>query len=554
MEGPDNLDYEVIVVGAGFAGLMALHTLRSEGLRVLVIETAAGVGGTWYWNRYPGARVDVESMEYCYSFPEELQQEWEWTEKYSSQREVLRYLEWVADHLDLRRDIRLETRLERAAFDENTGVWNLWMSGAVKTQLRARYFVLATGFLSAPMLPDIPGLSDFQGEIFHTARWPKENVDLSGRVGVIGTGASGVQVVQTLAGHCRHLLVFQRTPCWAFPLRNTLISAEYREWVKAHYKEIRRLELECRGPGFVLMGGKIELPEPRRALEASPEERRADYERRWSLGGLHIARSFIDLNRDRAANDTLRAFLEEKIRAAVRDPAVAEKLIPEFPPLSRRPPGEQGYYDAFNRNDVSLVDVKADPIARITKDGITLESGATYQLDTLICATGFDGGSGAALRIDIVGRDGVSLVRHWSERVRTYLGMMVVGFPNMFMINGPQSPCVHFVPPLLAEYQTNYIWRIIKELEETGQAIEPLAAIEAAWSDHVNELYAATLIPHTNSWWIGTNVKGKPRQALAYAGGFAEYRRRCERAAERGFQDYVRSPRRSSKFSKDAVV
>jgi cyclohexanone monooxygenase len=490
-------------------------------------------------------------VEYSYSFPPELQQEWNWTEKYSPQSEILRYIEWVADRLDLRRDIRFETRLERAVFDEKTGAWDLWTSGAMQKRLRTKYLVLAIGFLSAPVLPDIPGLGDFKGAMLHTARWSQGDLDLSGRVGVIGTGASGVQVVQTLAGHCQHLFVFQRTPCWAFPLRNAPISAEYQQWVKANYQEIRRLELECRGPGFVLMGGKIELPEPRRALEVSDEERQADYERRWSLGGLHIARSFIDLNRSKEANDTLRAFLVEKIRLAVRDPAVAEKLIPDFPPLSRRPPGEQGYYEAFNRNDVSLVDVKADPIARVTEDGITLESGAAYQLDTLICATGFDGGSGAALRIDIVGRDGVSLASHWSERVRTHLGMMVVGFPNMFMINGPQSPCVHFVPPLLAEYQTEYIWRIIKELEEGEQAIEPVATVESAWSDHVNELYASTLIPQTNSWWIGTNIKGKPRQALAYSGGFAEYRRRCERAAADGFQDYVRGPRKNFKPGKE---
>lgn len=544
VDGEPAEDHEVVIVGAGFAGVNALYRLREAGMDVRVVEAGGGVGGTWYWNRYPGARVDIESLEYSYGFRDDLQQEWHWTERYASQGEVRRYLEWVVDRLGLRDGIQLHSRLMSAYFDDEASRWTLTVKrsngngddGTLVETLSARFLVLATGFLSIPRLPDIHGLRTFEGELLHTGAWPQRDVELAGRrIGVIGTAASGVQVVQSASPVAGHLTVFQRTANWCFPLRNEPMPPEYEGFVKDNYAEIRRLEHEVRGPGMVLMDKKIVLPESRRAVDVSDEERRADFEWRWNAGGVHMGRSFTDLVVAEEANEYLRAFLEGKIREIVNDPKTAAALIPDHPPLTRRPPGEAGYYESFNRDNVELVNLGSDPIADVNAAGVRLLSGRRIDLDLLVCATGFDSGSGAALRIDIRGRAGLTLREHWADRVRTHLGIAVAGFPNLLFLNGPQAPGAHFSPPLLVDHQSRHVVTLIEKVAAAGaRTIEVAPEAEHRWSNHVDEVYAATLIPRTDSWWMAANVPGKPRQALAYGGGFQKYRAHCEAALTEG--------------------
>ena len=532
---------DVVVVGAGFGGLAILHRLRRDGLRVRVLEAASGVGGTWYWNTYPGARVDIESMEYSYPFPE-LQQEWSWPEKFSAQPDVERYLNWVADRLELRQDIELDCTVTAAHYDETANSWDVTAETAAgKVHYRAKYFVLATGFLTVPNRPDIPGLDDFAGQVAHTARWPQGGVEVEGkRVGVIGTAASGVQVIQTVAPKASKLTVFQRTANWSFPLNNVPMQEEYESWVKERYDHIREQEYGNRGTGTILVGNDIVLPNDRSALEVSEEERLADFNYRWDAGGPHLGRSFVDLISNPVANDLLREFWTEKILAVVEDPEVARKLVPTHPPLTRRPPGNTGYYETFNRDNVDLVDLKADPIDRVVENGIRLSSGAVHELDVLVLATGFDAGGGAAMQIDLVGRDGLSIQEHWKDGVRTVFGMLVHGFPNLFLVNGPQSPSTHFSPPLLCVYQADFLSRVIGHLDERSDA----ASIEAAWdaeedwTEQVRSIYEQTLIPQTDSWWMGANIPGKPRRPVAWAGGFPEFKRQVEESLK-DFDRYV---------------
>ena len=521
-------DVDVVIVGAGLAGLNALHRRRGHGLSVRVLEGGSGVGGTWYWNRYPGARVDIESLEYSYAFSEELQQEWHWPERYSEQPDVLRYLEWVADRLDLRRDIQFDTHVTSAVYDAAANRWDLTTAGGER--YRCRFCVMAVGFLSATHWPDIPGFDRFGGDLVHTGAWPQAGVDLAGRrVGIIGAGATTVQLLPRIAPDAGHLTLFQRTPNWCFPMRNMPMPADYEEYVKSIYPEVRRHEQEQRGAGVVLVGFQVRLPSATKVFDVSDEEREREYEARWADCALHIGGSFSDLMVDERANDTLRDFVERKIRSIVKDAEVADLLIPKnHPPFTRRPCGESGYYEAFNRPNVSLVDVLTDPIAEITPTGLRLESGREFELDVLICATGFDAGTGGLTRIDIRGRDGRSLKEYWEGGARTYLGMMSEGFPNIFFLNAVQSPSAFFSPPLLGDFQIGCIVRLVNELAtRDATAVEPTREAEAAWVDHVNEIVSATLLPRANSWWMGANIPGKPRQVVAYAGGFPEYRRRA---------------------------
>ena len=540
--GSTDVDYDVVVVGAGLAGISALYTLRSKGLTVRLLEMGSRVGGTWYWNRYPGARVDIESLEYSYGFSDEIQQEWSWPERYAAQGDVQRYLEFVVDRLDLGGDLQLDTRVASASYDAEANRWTVVAERLEGVQLGfgaadatpvgeqtlvARYLVLATGFLSVPNLPDIPGLSDFKGDIAHTGAWPSEGVDYAGkRMGLIGTASSGVQIIQSTAHEVGRLSVFMRTANWCMPLRNAPIPPDYQAWVKANYADIRHLEHENRG--FILVGGLIQLPDKRGALEVTVAEREQAYEQRWLAGGAHISRAFSDLLTNKAANDTLRDFLEKKIRSLVTDPKVADKLVPEHPPLSRRPPGEQGYYEAFNRDNVELIDIKADPIDHVAEDGVVLASGAKHEVDILVFATGFDAGRGAAMRIDIRGRDGLALKEHWADGTRTGLGLMSHGFPNMFFIDGPQSPAAFFLPPLLVDFQSKFVSEVIADLDALGGAtLEPSADAEDGWSKTLMDLANATLVAGTDSWWVGTNIPGKPRRPEAYLGGFPAYRSLC---------------------------
>lgn len=531
MSAGEKIEYDAIVVGAGFAGINALYRLREYGLEVRLIEAAGGVGGTWYWNRYPGARVDIESLEYSYAFMEELQQEWSWPERYSEQPDVLRYLEWVTDRLELREDMQFDTRVESAIYDEVSGVWSLRTDGGVS--IRTRFCVMALGFLSAPYWPDIPGRDSFKGQLLHTGAWPQEGADLTGlNVGVIGAGATTVQLVPRIAPDAGHVTVFQRTPNWCFPMNNMPMPRDYETYVKSVYSEVRDEEHRHRGAGAVLVGFGLKAPSNKRVMDVSPEERESIFEKHWNDCALHIGAEFRDLLTDEEANKTLQDFLERKIKSIVKDPETADLLIPkDHPPMTRRPCGEHGYYEAFNRPNVSLIDAKSDPISEMTEDGIRLASGRRFSLDVIISATGFDAGTGGLTRIDIFGRDGQLLRDYWSGGAKTHLGMMSYGFPNMFFLNAVQSPSAFFSPPLLGDYQIRCVLRLVEAVNDArAKAIEPTVEAERSWVDHVNEVVDATLLPKANSWWMGANIPGKPRQVVAYAGGFPEYERRAESA------------------------
>ena len=538
--GPTPTDVDVLVVGAGFAGLRVLHHLREQGRSVRCVEAGGDVGGTWYWNRYPGARVDIESLEYSYPFDEALQQEWDWPERYAAQPDVLRYLQHVADRLDLRRDITFDARVESLAYDEAAATWTLTTDGGER--LRSRYVVAAVGFLSAPYLPAIPGADAFAGPLIHTGRWPQEGVDLAGkRVGLVGTGATGVQLVPRLAEEADSLTVFQRSPMWAVPLRNVPMPPEYQARVKADYAELRRREYDESFAGISLVDFEMRPLETRKATEVTPEEREAEYEFRWKSGGLCFYMSFADLLFDRAANDTLRAFFERKIREIVKDPATADALVPtDHPPLTKRLCGESGYFEAFNRDDVRLVDTRADEIVEVTPTGVRLASGAEHDVDVLVFATGFDAGTGSLTRrMGVTGRDGRTLAEHWADGARTHLGLTTDGFPNLFLLDGPQSPAAFFSPPLLSDYQSRLVARILDRLDADGvRALEPRPGDVEAWTAHVDAVTAGTLLPTADSWWLGANIPGKPRQSLYYLGGFPEYRRRCELLLSDGFAEY----------------
>src|SRR3979409_223254 len=425
--------YDVVVVGAGFAGMYMLHKLRGLGLSVRVYEQGGDVGGTWYWNRYPGARCDVESMQYSYSFSDELQQEWNWSERYAPQPEILKYANHVADRFKLRSDIQLNTRVDRAAFDESANSWSVTTSDG-KT-VTAKYVVLATGCLSNARMPDIKGLSDFKGKVYHTGHWPHERIDFTGqRVGVIGTGSSAIQSVPVIAEQASHLTVFQRTANFSIPARNAALTAEEREAFRSKYPEIRRFAREEARHGI-----DSEMP-CRGALDDGDNERRARYEQRWTRGGLTFMSVYNNLALDKTANDTASDFLREKIAEIVKDPDTAKKLQPNNHPIgSKRICIDTDYFATFNRPNVTLVDIKADPVEEITANAVRTKA-KNHEVDTLVLATGFDAMTGSVAKIDIRGRNGQTLNQKWAEGPKTYLGLMSAGLPNLFIITGPGSP------------------------------------------------------------------------------------------------------------------
>jgi cation diffusion facilitator CzcD-associated flavoprotein CzcO len=530
-------------VGAGFAGLYALHKLRGQGLAVRVVEAAPQLGGTWYYNRYPGARCDVESVDYCYSFSDELQQEWNWTEKYATQAEILEYLNWVADKLDLRRDIAFNTRIVSAALDEATLRWTVTTDeGRV---LSARFCVMATGPLSAALTPNFSGLDSFTGEIYHTSRWPHHPVDFTGkRVAVIGTGSSGIQSIPIIAERARHLYVFQRTPNYSVPAGNRPLSTQELDDIKAGYAERRRLSW-CSG------GGSPHITAPRPTMEFTPKERRAAFETRWQLGGVLFSKTFPDQLTDLTANAEARKFYEEKVRAVVDDPAVADILIPNDHPIgTKRICTDSNYFQTFNRPDVSLINVRSTPIESIDATGINTtgpnKSKAHYDLDMIVLATGFDAMTGALAKIDILGRDRATLRDDWAHGPRTYLGLGVDGFPNLFLISGPGAPAVLANMVLHAEAQVNWIAEAIGHLADHGYAaIEATLDAVDGWVAECARRAEATLFTRANSWYMGANVPGKPRGFMLFVGGFATYNDICAEVADAGYKGFglVKMPR-----------
>ncbi|MEA2743642.1 MAG: cyclohexanone monooxygenase [Acetobacteraceae bacterium] len=528
-------EFDVVVVGGGLGGLYALHRLRGLGLSTRVFEAGSGVGGTWFWNRYPGARCDVESMEYSYAFSNELQQEWAWPERYGTQPEILRYINHVADRFDLRRDIRLNTRIVSAVFNTASGRWTLQTDRG--DTVTARFCVMASGNLSTPRVPDFKGLESFEGKWYHTGLWPHEGVDFSGlRVGVIGTGSSGVQMIPHIAAQADHLTVFQRTANFSLPARNAPMDPEQERRQKQEYEDRRRAALDT---PFGIGG----FPAPTQsALDATEEERRRAYERKWAeVVSISFLYSYTDLLVNKASNDTASEFVRQKIRAIVRNPATAEILAPKDHPIgTKRLCLDTNYYETYNRNNVSLVDVKHDPIEAITTTGIRTREQNFGPFDALVFATGFDAMTGALREIDIRVEGGPALADQWEAGPRTYLGLMVSGFPNMFVITGPGSPSVKTQMILANEQHTDWIADCLTYLHTHGYSrIEASRPAQDEWVDHVNKVADSTLYPLANSWYTGANIPGKPRVFMPYVGGFAGYKRKCDAVAGNGYEGFT---------------
>jgi cation diffusion facilitator CzcD-associated flavoprotein CzcO len=526
------LDYGAIVIGAGMSGLYQLYRLRELGLRTRVFEAGTNIGGTWYWNRYPGARFDSESYSYGYSFSKELLAEWEWSEHFAGQPETLRYLNYVADKFDLRRDIQFKSRVTAAIYEEETRSWRITLEDG--TGFRARFLITAIGPLSTPTLPRIEGRDSFKGQSFHTARWPKEPVDFAGRrVAVIGTGATGVQTIQTIAKDVGHLTVFQRTPNWCAPLHNGKIDAETQAKIKAGYPE---MFARCQET-FACF---IHTPDPRGAFEVSDEEREAFYEKLYGERGFGIWQgNFRDILIDRKANATISEFVARKIRERVKNPEVAEKLIPKNHGFgTRRLPLETFYYEVYNQDNVELVDLKETPIERITPSGIKT-SAREYAFDILIFATGFDAITGAFDKIDFRGAGGARLKDKWKSGPQTYLGLMVDGFPNMMMLMGPHTALGNI--PRSIEYSVDWVTGLIRFAQASGLTqLEATAAGVSAWTDHVRALGVGLLSNEVDSWMTGINrnIEGKDTRIVArYSGSAPAYRARCDEVAAKGYDE-----------------
>ncbi len=533
-------EIDALVVGAGFAGLYMLHRLRGLGLSVRVIEAGGDVGGTWFWNRYPGARCDVPSIEYSYSFSEELQQEWDWPEVMAAQPEILSYARHVAERFDLRRDIQFDTRVAEAHYDEASRRWHIGTD--TRESFTARFCIMATGCLSVTNTPVIEGAEDFAGGVYHTGQWPHEGVDFSGvRVGIIGTGSSGVQAIPVIAEQAAHLTVFQRTPVYTMPAYNRPLSAEYWKDVREHYAEIRKAERESFvgivGYGFGI-GGAANTTPTQSILETTEEERLAALEEE----GFSALRRYTDVNTDLEANEIGCEMYREQVRRIVDDPVTAEGLMPRgYPLFCKRPVIDTDYYAAFNRDDVTLVDLRRGGIERVTETGILTEQGH-FEFDALVYATGFDAMTGALLRIDIRGRDGVSLRERWAAGPRTYLGLQVHGFPHLFTITGPGSPSVLSNMMVSIEQHVDWITDCISHMDRHQlRAIEPTPQAVEAWIAHVNEVAQGTMFtaPSCNSWYLGANIPGKPRIFMPYVGGVGNYRRKCDEVVANDYEGFT---------------
>lgn len=526
------LSYDAIVVGAGFAGLYALYKLRGIGFSVRVLERGTGVGGTWFWNRYPGARCDIDSVDYSYSFSEELLDEWQWTERFAGQPEILRYLEYVADRFDLRRDIELGTEVRTAIFQERDNRW-LIETDQSKT-LSARWLVMCVGCLSQPQRPAIPGLDGFTGRWYHTAQWPQEGVDFSGRrVAVVGTGSTGIQAIPLIARQAERLYVFQRTANYSMPAQNHPLDPEFVRAVRRGWVERRRMAQES--------DAGTPFPAPTKStFEVTAQERERMYEEGWQRGGINaLSYAFTDYFTDPAANAAAAEFTRGKIRELVRNPATAELLSPRQHIGTKRTCVDTGYFETYNRANVELVDARRTPITEITASGIRTAA-ADYEVDDIVFAIGFDAITGGLTSIDIRGVGGETLRDHWSEGPRTYLGLSSHGFPNMFMVTGPGSPSVLSNMVVSIEQHVDWITDLIAEAARRSiERVQATADAERAWNDHVQELALATLYPVANSWYMGANIPGKARVFMPYVGGCGPYRKRCDEVAARGYEGYV---------------
>ena len=526
------LDYDVIIIGAGLSGMYQLYRLRELGLSARVFEAGTGVGGTWYWNRYPGARFDSESYSYGYSFSKQLLEEWEWSEHFAGQPETLRYCNYVADKFDLRRDIQFESRVTSAIYQDDTRSWQITLENG--TRHSCRFLITAIGPLSTPTLPRIEGRDDFKGQSFHTARWPKEKVDFTGkRVAVIGTGATGMQAIQTIAGEVGHLTGVQPTANWAAQLDNGKIDAETQARIKAGYPEIFA---RCKET-FACF---VHTPDPRGAFEVSDAEREAFYEKLYGERGFGIWQgNFRDILIDREANATISDFVARKIRERVKDPRVAEMLIPTNHGFgTRRLPLETFYYEVYNRDNVELVDLKATPIERITPEGIST-SDKDYAFDIIIYATGFDAITGSFDKIDLRGTGGARLKQKWTHGPETYLGLMVDGFPNMMMLMGPHTALGNI--PRSIEYSVDWVTGLLRFAKANGLTfLDATPEGTADWTDHVKALGVGLLSNEVDSWMTGINrnVEGKQRRIIArYSGSAPAYRARCDEVAAQGYAE-----------------
>jgi cyclohexanone monooxygenase len=525
------LTVDAVVVGAGFAGMYMLHRLRGLGVSAIVFEAGGGVGGTWYWNRYPGARCDVESMQYSFSFSEELDQEWTWSEKYAPQPEILEYANHIADRFDLRSDIVFDTRVTAATWDEQAKRWRVQTDRG--DDVIAQFCIMAVGCLSAPNQPQFPGMSDFSGPIYHTGQWPHEGVDFTGlRVGVIGTGSSAIQSIPIIASQASELTVFQRTATWSVPAWNQKLSDDDVRKIKADYPALRA-KARARPTGFYFPFNMTP------ALQASPDEREKNYEEFWERGGLPFLGAFGDLLFEKDANDTIAEFARRKIRGIVRDPAVADLLCPDNVFGCKRLCVDTGYFETYNLPHVKLVDVSTKPIERFSAQGIVVD-GVEYPCDAIVTATGFAAMTGSFDRMKIVGRDGLTLAEKWRAGPRTYLGLATVGFPNLFMITGPGSPSVLASMIQAIEQHVDWLADLVGHMRDIGaSAIEPLLAEDDAWVEHVNDVSKVSLRSTCSSWYVGANIPGRPRVFMPYIGGFPVYVQKCNEVMSGGFDGFV---------------
>jgi cyclohexanone monooxygenase len=523
--------FDAVIIGAGFAGLYMLHRLRGLGFTARVYETGSGVGGTWYWNRYPGARCDIESMQYSFSFSEELDQQWNWSEKYAPQPEILAYANHVADRFDLRRDIRFDTRVTAATFDETAKCWRVETDRGDKVS--GKFCIMAVGCLSAPNRPPFRDIEAFRGAVYHTGEWPHEGVDFSGlRVGVIGTGSSAIQSIPIIAQQASALTVFQRTATYSVPAWNEKLTPEYRDSIKADYPALRA-KARGRPTGFYFAFNT------KPALDATEQERERQYEEAWQRGGLPFLGAYGDLLFEKVANDTIAEFARRKIRGIVKDPATAELLCPDNVFGCKRLCVDTGYFETYNLAHVKLVDVSRTPIERFTARGIET-GGVEYELDAVVCATGFAAMTGSFDRIAITGRNGLTLAEKWQAGPRTYLGVASAGFPNLFIIAGPGSPSVLASMIQSIEQHVDWMADCMAHLRDIdAQTIEPIGRHEDEWVEHVNEVSKVSLRSTCSSWYVGANIAGRPRVFMPYIGGFPVYVQKCNEVMSNGFEGFV---------------